>query len=326
MTTVLLLSILSLPIGFALLVFSSDKFVEGAAALANNLGVSHAIIGITIVGFATSSPEILISIFAALDGNGGIAVGNVIGSNIANTALILGTGAALYAIVIKRSLLLKETPILFVIMGVVLYMMLDRNISQIEGLILIIALIALMAWLTYSELKKPSINDEDDDIPDDIPNKTAILWLIFGLLMMIGSSKLLIWGAVNIAQFMGISDLVIGLTIIALGTSLPELAATISSVKKGQHDLAVGNVIGSNLFNLLAVLGIAAVITPIPIEHDALYRDMPVLFASMGLFLLLCWLKPNTTPNGYTITQWGGRVLVLFYLVYQSYIIYSALA
>lgn len=326
MTTVLLLSILSLPIGFVLLVFSSDKFVEGAAALANNLGVSHAIIGITIVGFATSSPEILISIFAALDGNGGIAVGNVIGSNIANTALILGTGAALYAIVIKRSLLLKETPILFVIMGVVLYMMLDRNISQIEGLILIIALIALMVWLTYSELKKPSINDEDDDIPDDIPNKTAILWLIFGLLMMIGSSKLLIWGAVNIAQFMGISDLVIGLTIIALGTSLPELAATISSVKKGQHDLAVGNVIGSNLFNLLAVLGIAAVITPIPIEHDALYRDMPVLFASMGLFLLLCWLKPNTTPNGYTITQWGGRVLVLFYLVYQSYIIYSALA
>lgn len=326
MTTVLLLSILSLPIGFALLVFSSDKFVEGAAALANNLGVSHAIIGITIVGFATSSPEILISIFAALDGNSGIAVGNVIGSNIANTALILGTGAALYAIVIKRSLLLKETPILFVIMGVVLYMMLDRNISQIEGFILIIALIALMAWLTYSELKKPSINDEDDDIPDDIPNKTAILWLIFGLLMMIGSSKLLIWGAVNIAQFMGISDLVIGLTIIALGTSLPELAATVSSVKKGQHDLAVGNVIGSNLFNLLAVLGIAAVITPIPIEHDALYRDMPVLFASMGLFLLLCWLKPNTTPNGYTITQWGGRVLVLFYLVYQSYIIYSALA
>lgn len=324
MTTALLFSLLAIPAGFALLVYSSDKFVEGAAALANNLGVSHAVIGITIVGFATSSPEILISIFAALDGNSGIAVGNVIGSNIANTALILGTGAALYAIVVKRSLLLIETPILLVVMGLVLYTMMDRSISHGEGALLIVVLIALMAWFTYRELKKPS-TDVEDDIPIDMPNATAVFWLVTGLVIMIASSKLLIWGAVNIAQFMGVSDLVIGLTIIALGTSLPELAATISSVKKGQHDLAVGNVIGSNLFNLLAVMGIAAAITPIPIENGALYRDIPVLFASMGLFLLLCWIKPNTTPNGYTIHRWGGGLLVSFYCIYQGYLIYSAL-
>lgn len=325
MTFQILLSLLVIPVGFALLVYSSDKFVEGAAALANNLGVSHAIIGITIVGFATSSPEILISIFAALDGNSGIAVGNVIGSNIANTALILGVGAALYSVMVKRSLLRTENLILIGVMLLVLFMMLDRTVSRIEGLVLIAALITLMGWLTYKELKHPSGELEgDDDIPDDMPNSTAVFWLLIGLILMVASSKLLIWGAVNIAQFMGVSDLVIGLTIIALGTSLPELAATISSVKKGQHDLAVGNIVGSNLFNLLAVMGIAATITPIPIEHDALYRDTPVLFASMGLFLLLCWLKPN--PNGYTITRWGGRLLVLFYLVYQGYLIYSALS
>lgn len=327
MSSELLLSILCLPIGFALLVYSSDKFVEGAAALANNLGVSHAIIGITIVGFATSSPEILISIFAALDGNSGIAVGNVIGSNIANTALILGVGAALYTVVVKRSLLLKETPILLVVMGVTLYMMLDRTISQTEGVILIIALIALMGWLTYNEFKHPS-PEHEEDIPDDLSNKMALLWLVIGLGIMVASSKLLIWGSVNIAQYMGISDLIIGLTVIALGTSLPELAATISSVKKGQHDLAVGNVIGSNLFNLLAVLGISSAITPIPIADEALFRDMPVLFISMGLFLLLCLIKPGTQNNqrAYTIQRWGGGLLVLFYLSYQSYLIYCALS
>lgn len=324
MTTSLILSLLSIPVGFALLVYSSDKFVEGAAALANNLGISHAIIGVTIVGFATSSPEILISIFAALDGNSGIAVGNVIGSNITNTALILGVGATLYGVVVKRSFLFKETPMLLGAMALVLFMMLNRVVSHIEGVVLLLVLALLMGWLTYKELKHPS-NDGEDDIPDDISNGMAVFWLLAGLGIMIASSKLLIWGAVNIAQFMGISDLVIGLTIIALGTSLPELAATIASVKKGQHDLAVGNVIGSNLFNLLAVMGVAATITPIAIKQDTLYRDMPVLFASMGLFALLCWIKP--TPNkGYALTRWGGATLVLFYLAYQSYIIYGALA
>lgn len=322
MTTELILSILSIPVGFALLVWSADRFVEGAAALANNLGVPPLIIGLTIVGFATSAPEMLISAFAAVDGNSGLAVGNAIGSNITNVALILGFTALLYPIAISSGILKKEIPILFGIMLLGSWMMLDQELSFKEGLILLVALVLLMSWIVWQGLSHPEdpmTQDATEEIPADMSTGVALLWLLIGLAVLLASSKLLVWGAVNIALAFGVSDLVIGLSIVALGTSLPELAATISCAKKGESDIAVGNVIGSNMFNILGVLGIAAVISPTQLDPSVLNRDLPIMFGVLVLLIVLSLIKRLKSPG---IGKWSGGVLALSYIAYQSYLIY----
>lgn len=322
MSSELILSILAIPLGFALLVWSADRFVDGASALANNLGVPPLIIGLTIVGFATSAPEMLISAFAAWDGNSGLAVGNAIGSNITNVALILGFTALLYPIAVNSSILKKELPILFGIMLLGSWMMWDQQLVLQEGVILIVALFSLMSWIVWQGLSHPDdpmTQDAAEEIPTNMTTKTAIFWLIVGLAVLLASSKLLVWGAVNIALAFGVSDLVIGLSIVALGTSLPELAATVSCARKGESDIAVGNVIGSNMFNILGVLGIAAIISPTSLDSAVLQRDIPVMFAVALLLLILSLSKGLKSPG---LGKISGAILVASYLGYQGYLIY----
>ncbi len=321
MSLELALSLLAIPAGFALLVWSADRFVDGAAALANNLGVPPLIIGLTIVGFATSAPEMLISTFASLDNNSGLAVGNAIGSNITNVALILGFSALLYPIAVSSRILKQEVPLLLAIMLLGSYMMWDGELNQREGIILLTTLLVLMSWIVWQGLKHPDdpmTHDIAEEIPADMSTASALLWLLVGLAVLLGSSKLLVWGAVNIAQALGVSDLIIGLSIVALGTSLPELAATISCAKKGESDIAVGNVVGSNMFNILGVLGIAAVITPTQLDNAVLLRDLPVMFGTTLLLIAL-----SLVASG--LNRRAGLILTASYLCYQGWLIASAL-
>lgn len=325
MQSELILAILAIPLGFALLVWSADRFVDGASALANNLGVPPLIIGLTIVGFATSAPEMLISAFAAWDGNSGLAVGNAIGSNITNVALILGFTALFYPIAVSSSILKKELPILFGIMLFGTWMMWDLQLSSLEGSGLIIALFCLMGWIVWQGLSHPDdpmTQDAAEEIPTDMDTKTAVFWLIIGLTVLLASSKLLVWGAVSIAQAFGVSDLIIGLSIVALGTSLPELAATISCARKGEFDIAVGNVIGSNMFNILGVLGIAAVISPTQLDSAVLQRDIPVMFGVALLLLVLSLSKSIKAPG---LGKFSGAILTASYLGYQGYLVYISI-
>ena len=286
----MLLSYAGLFVGFCTLIITADYFVKGASALANNIGVSPLIIGLTIVGLGTSAPEMLVAGIASFDGNTGLAIGNAIGSNIANIGLVLGFSALVSPIFIQSSLLRREFPVLLLVSGASFLLVLDGELSNIDGAILVIGLIAFLLWLVRSakkskgELADSLETDLNDEIPRDISTSKASTYCLLGIVGLVLSSKLLVWAAVNIATHFGISDLVIGLTIIAIGTSLPELAASITSILKKEPDLALGNVIGSNLFNLLAVLCLPGLIHPGAVDSVVITRDMPVMLL-LTLFL-----------------------------------------
>jgi len=272
----MLLSIASIVIGLALLVWSADQFVDGATAIAKELGVSSLIIGITIVGFGTSAPEILVSVIAVLEGTPNLAIGNALGSNIANIGLILGVTATLAVVPIDRNILRREYPLLLIATLVMVWASYDLELDFIDG-IMLLTLLIIMLWYMIDIHRKNGIPMPETDDEDEVMSLgAAIGWVILGLIVLVGSSKLLVWGATNVALALGVSELIIGLTIVALGTSLPELAASISSLKKGHTDLAVGNVIGSNLFNSLAVIGIPAMLTSFTVDESVLTRDLPV--------------------------------------------------
>jgi cation:H+ antiporter len=277
--------------GFALLVWGADRFVMGAAGTARNLGVSPLIIGLTIVGFGTSAPEILVSVMAALQGNPGLAVGNAIGSNITNIALILGTTALVAPLAIHSGVVKRELPILIGTTLVAYVLLSDGTLGRLDGLLLLLGLIVMLVAVVYigisSRGKDPVVAEYEAEIPMDLSLGQSLTWLIIGLAVLVGSSRMLVWGAVGIAEHFGISDLIIGLTIVALGTSLPELAASIASVLKNEHDIAIGNVIGSNMFNILAVLGLPGIIRPGPVDPAVVSRDMPVMIGlTVALFLM----------------------------------------
>lgn len=286
----MLINTLALLAGLVFLVFSADFFVKGSSAIARNLGVSPLIIGLTIVGLGTSAPEILVSAIASIQGNTGLAMGNAVGSNIANIGLVLGSTALIAPIAIHSSLLKRELPILLAISIASYLLVIDGTLSRIDGLLLISGLTLFLYWLARSaqqnkQAKKDALALEfSAEIPTDLSNRNAFLFAFFGLIGLIASSKLLVWAAVNIALHFGVSDLVIGLTIIAIGTSLPELAASIASVLKKEPDLAVGNIIGSNAFNLLAVFCLPGIIHPGSVDSLLIYRDFPIM---LGLTLLL---------------------------------------
>lgn len=309
------LSILAVLAGLGLLIWSADRFVEGASATASQLGISTLIIGITIIGFGTSAPEILISLFASLDNTPDLAIGNALGSNIANIALILGVTALLVPLPIASNLIKKEFPVLLGATAIVALLIFDANLSFIEGIILLAILAAALIYFIKSSSKSDTLNQEfADEIPQDMTLKQAIMWLIIGLIVLVLSSKLLVWGAVNIATALGVPELIIGLTIVALGTSLPELAAAIASAKKGEPDLAIGNVIGSNLFNSLAVIAIPALITNFTINSIAITRDLPVM---VGLTLLLFILAKFPSAKESVITRSKGLLLLVCFIGYQ---------
>nr|WP_081280072.1 calcium/sodium antiporter [Vibrio natriegens] len=260
----MLLATLAIIFGFALLVWSADKFVEGAAASANYAGMPPLLIGMLVVGFGTSAPEMVVSAMAAMDGNPALALGDALGSNIVNITLILGTTAIIAPIAVHSSIIRKELPILLTVTLGVGAMLWNHHISMLEAWVLIGGFFLLIGWSIRSALRSRGDHLEqemDEELASQtLSLKSSIFWLVLGLVLLIVSSRILVWGAVEIALQLGVSDLLIGLTIVALGTSLPELAASIVAACKGEHDIAIGNVVGSNMFNSLAVIGIAGTI------------------------------------------------------------------
>ncbi len=312
-------------VGFALLVWSADRFVEGAASTAKHLGMPSLLIGILIVGFGTSAPEMVVSAIAAYEGNPALALGNALGSNIVNIALILGITALVTPIAVHSKIVKKELPLLLFIVFASGYLLLDNQLTLLEGMILLSAFFGLIAWSIFSAIKgkgdvlESEIESELQEHPMSL--KAGIVWLIIGLVLLIGSSRLLVWGAVGIAHEFGVSDLIIGLTIVALGTSLPELAASVIAARKGEHDIAIGNVVGSNMFNILAVIGIATVISPMnQIAPEVLNRDWIVMVAlTIALFVMAYGFKGKEGQ----ISRAEGFILVLCYVAYNSYLGYT---
>jgi len=304
-------------IGFGLLVWGADRFVIGAAAIARNLGVSTLIIGLTIVGFGTSAPEMLVSAVAAWQGNPGLAIGNALGSNIANIGLILGVTALISPIVVQSNMLKREFPVLLLTMLAGLGLMADGDLGRTDGMLLLAGLVLMIFWLVRQGMQTrsdPLQTEIEAEIPGRMRMSLALMWFAVGLIVLLFSSRLLVWGAVSIAHALGVSDVVIGLTIVALGTSLPELAASVVSVLKGEHDLAIGNIVGSNMFNLLAVLGMPGVIRPGGFPTEILSRDFPVM---IGLTLLLFVMAYGLRGPGH-INRYEGSALLAVYVGYMA--------
>lgn len=318
----IMLSILALVSGLALLVWSSDKFVFGASALARTLGVSPLLIGLTIVGFGTSAPEMIVSAVSAWQGNPGLAIGNALGSNIANIALILGASALIAPLVISPRILKHQIPLLVAVMLLTLVLLLDNELSSTDSIILLITMLGVMGWIVHDGLKHPeSVLDADleEELATDVPASRALGWLLLALVILLLSSRMMVWGAVNIAQALGISDLVIGLSIVAVGTSLPELGAAFACMRKKEYDIAIGNVLGSNIFNSLGVLGIAGIIQPTAVDPMVLVRDMPVQFGLM-LFLILIaghWHLGIGQTRG-QISRRSGLIFLTCFALYQG--------
>lgn len=308
--------------GFAILVWSADKFVEGAASTAKHLGMPSLLIGILIVGFGTSAPEMVVSAIAAMEGNPALALGNAIGSNIVNIALILGITAIVAPITVNSKIVKKEIPLLLLIVLFSGYLLYDNTLTFTEGLILLFGFFSLIGWSIFAAIKGKgdALESEMDDelIEHDMSLKAGIIWLIIGLVLLIASSRLLVWGAVGVATEFGVSDLIIGLTIVALGTSLPELAASVIAARKGEHDIAIGNVVGSNMFNILAVIGIATVIAPMNnIPFEVLQRDWIVMFLlTIALFAMAYGFKGKDGK----INRIEGTILVICYVAYNTYL------
>ena len=304
-------------IGLAVLSWSADRFVYGASALAKNIGVSPMMIGLTIVAMGSSAPEIVVSVTASLSGSPDTAVGNAIGSNITNIALVLGITALIKPLQVSSGTLKREFPLLFAMCLLAVYVLHDQMLTFYEGAFLIgmfFVVLAGMGWLSvYVEKGDKLADDNESEIPTGVSTSVAVLWVLVGLVMLPLSAHFLVESAVFIAKYFGISDLVIGLTIIALGTSLPELAACIAGVLKGEDDLAMGNIIGSNIFNILAVLGMPGLIAPGLIDPAAATRDMYVM---LGLTVMLLVFSFNFVGTR-RINRVEASILLASFIGYQ---------
>ena len=311
------LNLLAVLGGLGLLVWSSDRFVIGAAATARRFRISPLIIGMVVVGFGTSAPEMLVSGTAAVTGNPTLGVGNALGSNIANIGLVIGATALISPLMVKGSIVKREFMVLMAVTATAMALVLpDAHLSREDGLVLSVCLLlALMALAWLSEAPHSAEDEADyDEHADQNPNPDkAVASLLLGLIGLLLASRILVWGAVGIAQAAGISDLVIGLTIVAVGTSLPELAAGIASALKREHELAVGNIIGSNIFNTAAVMGIPALIAPTAVGAEVVQRDLPIV-AGLTLLLLLFSLGRNG-PG--VIARFKGGLLLACFAGYQ---------
>ena len=287
----MLLSFAAIAVGLALLVWSAGKFVEGSAATAGYFGMPPLLIGMVVVGFGTSAPEMVVSALAATQGNPGLALGNAYGSNITNIALILGITALISPIAVHSQVMRKELPILTAVTALAAWQVWDRELTFVDALVLLGVFFLLLAWSIRQGMtqKNDALGTEvaEEMSHRSMPLRNAVLWLIAGLLLLIVSSRILVWGAVELALGFGVSDLIIGLTIVAVGTSLPELASSVIAARKGEHDIALGNILGSNLFNTLAVVGIAGTISPMAVAPEVFYRDIAVMSAlTLSLFIL----------------------------------------
>lgn len=315
------LPFLALAAGLILLVWSAARFVDGAASAARHFGMPPLLIGMVIVGFGTSAPEMVVSAFAALQNNPGIALGNAYGSNITNIALILGVTALISPIAVHSLVLRKELPILTAVTILAAFQLWDGALSRSDAFVLFGVFAGLMIWTVLQGLQKKTDslgNEIEKELEERIrPLGRSLIWLGIGLVLLIASSRLLVWGAVEIAHGFGVSDLIIGLTIVAIGTSLPELASSVIAARKGEHDIAIGNVLGSNLFNTLAVVGIAGSIQPMKVASEIITRDISVmLLLTISLFLIGYGFRGTGRINRYE-----GAGLLACYLGYTIYLL-----
>ncbi|MDJ0748526.1 MAG: calcium/sodium antiporter [Woeseiaceae bacterium] len=314
-------NILLVVAGLVLLIWGADRFVHGAAATARNLGVAPLLIGLTVVAFATSAPEILVSAVAAVQAQPGLAVGNAIGSNIANIGLVLGLTAMIRPIELKSATLRQEMPALLAVSLLTVSLFLDSFLSRIDGLVMLTGLVIVMVWLARLGMRSaatdPIAQDYDAEIPTDVSMPMAIVWLLVGLGTLLLGADLLVDGAVGIAQILGVSQVVIGITIVAIGTSLPELAVSLASALKGEYGLAIGNIVGSNIFNLLAVIGVAATISPASLPPSVLSLHIFVMVA----FTLVLFAMTYDYDGKAELSRLEGLALFVAYVAYVGYVI-----
>ena len=309
-------------VALTVLVWSADKFVLGASSLARNLGISPMIIGLTIVAMGSSAPEMMVAATASFHGNPDTAIGNAIGSNITNIALVLGFTVLIKPMVVSSSTIKQELPLLLLFTLLAYWILSDDFFSLGEGIALMISFFGFISILLIQALKQRKNNTPDDpllieaeqELPEATSTKKSIFWLICGIILLVLSAHFLVESSIFIAKAYGISDLVIGLTIIAIGTSLPELAASIASILKKEDDLAMGNIVGSNIFNILAVLPFAGIIAPGAVNPEASLRDAPVMLAITALLFLLCFSRKS---GSFRLTRAKGALLLLCFIAYQ---------
>ncbi|MCK0768762.1 calcium/sodium antiporter [Chromohalobacter canadensis] len=321
----MLMAIIAVALGLAVLVWSADRFVDGAAATSRHLGLPPLLIGMVIIGFGTSAPELMVSGLSAWQGNPGLALGNAYGSNIANIGLIVGLVALLSPLTMHSQVLRQELPLLMLVTVASLWCLQDGDVSRWDAVLLLAMLAALLTYSVMRGRQKGSDALADNTTANldaqEMTLKRAITWTLVGLVMLIASSRLLVWGAVDIASAFGVSDLVIGLTVVAIGTSLPELASSISAVRKNEHDLVIGNVVGSNLFNTLAVVGLAGIINPIDVDSAVLVRDWPVM---AGLTLALTVFGIGWKGQG-RINRLEAALLLVTFITYTTWLVVSVI-
>ncbi|NLC70397.1 MAG: calcium/sodium antiporter [Desulfuromonadaceae bacterium] len=321
----MLLPLIAVVVGLALLIWSADRFVAGASAVAYHAGMSPLLIGMVIVGFGTSAPEMVVSAFSAAQGNPGLALGNAYGSNITNIALILGAAALIRPMAVPAHVLKRELAVLCLVTLLAAFQLWDGFLSRADAWVLLAVFAFLMLWAilpVLSQSRRRLVQEVQKEIQiSHMPLRQALLYLTIGIVVLAGSSRLLVWGAVRIAEGFGISDLIIGLTIVAVGTSLPELASSVMAARHGEHDIALGNVLGSNLFNTLAVVGIAGAIHPLEVAPEVLTRDCLVM--GVLTFSLIFLGHGRKSPG--QIGRGKGVLLLAAYLAYNGLLIWSVL-
>ncbi|WP_225897393.1 calcium/sodium antiporter [Desulfuromonas sp. AOP6] len=309
--------------GFVLLVAGAEYLVRGAASLAMDFGISPLVVGLTVVAFGTSSPELAVSVFSSLKGQAGLALGNVVGSNICNVLVILGLSALVAPLVVSRQVVRLEVPIMIGVSFLLVGMALDGTLARWEGVILFVGAVVYTGWTVNRSLRENKQKPADDEVDNDIVPSSRpmqIVQIVGGLVLLGLGSRWLVQGAVTIAQHFGVSDLVIGLTVVAIGTSLPELATSVLASIRGQRDIAVGNVVGSNIFNILVVLGLTAAVVPggVPVPRSALTFDLPVMLvvavACLPIFL-----------TGHRIARREGALFFAYYGIYAAFLIMTAM-
>jgi cation:H+ antiporter len=320
----MLMYVISLLVGFLMLLWGSDRMVIGASVTARNLGVSPMLVGLTIVGFATSAPEVLVSVSAALNGVTNLAIGNALGSNIANIGLVTGVAAMIQPLTFRSQTLRRELPAMLVASLLPVALIADRSLDRIDGIILLAAFTIFVVWMIRLGLnaqgRDPLEAEYSTEIPSDVSQSAATISIIVGLLVLIAGSNALVWGASNIAIALEVSELVVGVTLVAVGTSLPELAVSIVAVRKGEHGLALGNIIGSNAFNMLAVIGVAGIIGPAAIDAEAIRLHLPTMLAFTAAFFFLTYNASGTIH----ISRLAGVLLLAGFIGFHSVVAYQA--
>lgn len=316
----MLIFIVALLVGFVLLMWSAEKFVSHALHLDQHFNISKLVIGMVVLGFGTSSPELLVSGLSALQGNPGLAIGNALGSNTTNILLILGVTLCIIPLYIDKRIVGRDFILLIGSTALFTILILNKQLNQLDGVLLIIALLLVLYLLAKFELRE-HIREETHLTATDKSLADVMIGIALGLVILLISSKLVVWSAISIAEQIGISDLIIGLTIVALGTSLPELATCISSALKKHSELALGNIIGSNIFNTLGVTGIACLISDYSIPRVFYIRDFPIMIGASAVlfFLALLFLRTKNIPRGF------GIIFITAYLFYMFFIYRQAL-